>query len=173
VAMDRTNTAWRLELARAEVETARLHLATGNIAEAEKLLSTALAALQRERADGTVNRKLQLYEAEALIALGEVAARRQNFAAARERWEQARGTIGGAAQVGAEPEFLATWTKSLLLLGDTATARPVLDQLALMGYQTRDFQALLTTTKQSYRAMPTALRCGTDPPGVTQGDEIH
>jgi eukaryotic-like serine/threonine-protein kinase len=173
VAMDRTNTAWRLELARAQVESARLHLATGSIAEAEKLLNTALAALQRERADGTANRKLQLYEAEALIALGEVAARRQNLAAARERWEQARGTIGGAAQVGAEPEFLATWTKSLLLLGDTATARPVLDQLALMGYQTRDFEALLTTTKQSYRTKPTALRCGTDPPGVTQGDEIH
>ena len=94
-----------------------------------------------------MNRKLQLYEAEALIALGEVAARRQNLAAARERWEQARGTIGGAAQVGAEPEFLATWTKSLLLLGDTATARPVLDQLALMGYQTRDFEALLNDDK--------------------------
>jgi hypothetical protein len=120
-----------------------------------------------------VNLKLQLYEAEALVALGEVAARRQNLAAARERWEQARGTIGGAAQVGAEPEFLAIWTKSLLLLGDTATARPVLDQLALMGYQTRDFEALLTTTKQSYRTKPIALRCGSDPPGVTQGDEIH
>jgi tetratricopeptide (TPR) repeat protein len=173
VAMDRTNTAWRLELARAQVESARLHIATGNIAEAEKLLNTGLAALQRERADGTVNRKLQLYEAEALIALGEVAARRQDMAAARDRWEQARGTIGGAAKIGAEPEFLATWTKSLLLLGDTATARPVLDQLALMGYQTRDFEALLTTTKQSYRTKPTALRCGTDPPGVSQGDEIH
>jgi len=173
VAMDRTNTAWRLELARAQVESARLHLATGNIAEAEKLLHTALATLQRERADGTVNRKLQLYEAEALIALGEVAARRQNLAAARERWEQARGTIRGAAQVGAEPEFLATWSKSLLLLGDTATARPVLDQLALMGYQTRDFEALLTTTKQSYQTKPAALRCGSDPPGITQSDEIH
>jgi len=171
--MDRTNTAWRLELARAQVESARLHLATGNIAEAEKLLNTALAALQRERADGTMSRKLQLYEAEALIALGEAAARRQNLAAARERWEQARGTIRGAAQVGAEPEFLATWSKSLLLLGDTATARPVLDQLALMGYQTRDFEALLTTTKQSYQTKPTALRCGSDPPGITQSDEIH
>jgi hypothetical protein len=118
-----------------------------------------------------VNRNLQLYEAEALIALGEVLARRQNLAAARERWEQARGTISGAARVGAEPDFLATWTKASLLLGDTTTARPVLSQLALMGYQTPDLEALLKTTNQTYRTKP-ATQCGGEPPGATRGDEI-
>ena len=171
VAMDGTNMAWRRELARAQVESARLYLARGNIADAENLLNTALAAIQGERVGGTVNRNLQLYEAEALIALGEVLARRQNLAAARERWEQARGTIGGAARVGADPDFLATWTKALLLLGDTTTARPVLSQLALMGYQTPDLEALLQTTKQSYRTKPTT-QCGGEPPGATRGDEI-
>lgn len=173
VSMDGTNTAWQLELARAQVESARLHLATGNTAEAENLVNTALATLQRERANGIASRKLQLYEAEALIALGEVAARRPNLAAARERWEQARSTIGGAAQVGAEPEFLATWAKSMVLLGDTTAARAILDQLGLMGYQTPDFKVLLTMTKQSYQTKSTALRCGSDPPGVRQGDEFR
>jgi hypothetical protein len=60
-----------------------------------------------------INRHLQLYEAEALIALGQVAARRLNVAAVRERWEQARSDIGGAALVGADPDFLSTWTVSL------------------------------------------------------------
>jgi eukaryotic-like serine/threonine-protein kinase len=173
VAMDGTNTTWRRELARAQVESARLHLATGNTAGAENLLNTALAAIQGERATGTMNRNLQLYEAEALIALGEVAARHQDLAAARERWVQARGTIGGAARVGADPEFLATWTEALLLLGDTDTAQPVVHQLATMGYQTPDFEALLKTAKQPYVTKPIALRCGSDPPDATRVDEIH
>jgi hypothetical protein len=79
------------------------------------LLNTALAAIQGERASGTANRNQQLYEAEALIALGEVAERRRNPTTARERWEQARGAIGSAARVGADPFFLANWTKALLL----------------------------------------------------------
>jgi tetratricopeptide (TPR) repeat protein len=173
VAMDRTNTAWRRELARAQVESARLQLARGNIAGAESLLNTALAAIQGERASGTANRNLQLYEAEALIALGEVAEWRENPTTARERWEQARAVIGSAAQVGADPLFLANWTKALLLLGDADTAQPVLHQLAAMGYQTPDFEALLKRTKQTYRTKPIALRCGRDPAGDTRGDESH
>jgi tetratricopeptide (TPR) repeat protein len=173
VAMDQTNTAWHRELARAQVESARLQLATGNVAGAENLLHTALTPIQRERASGAANRNLQLYESEALIALGEVAQRRQNPAAAREHWEQARGAISNAARVGADPEFLANWTKALLLLGDTDTARPVLNQLATMGYQTPDFEALLKTTRQSYRTQPVALRCGSDPPAPTRSDGIH
>ena len=173
VAMDRTNTAWRRELARAQIESARLELAKGNTSGAEGLLNTALSTIQAERATGTKNRNLRLYEAETLISLGEVAERRQNPAAAHERWTQARGAIDGAAQVGADPDFLATWTEVLLLLGDTGAAQPVLRQLAAMGYQTPDFAVLLKTARQSYQTSPTALRCGSDPPAVTRSDEIH
>ncbi len=173
VAMDGSNMAWRRELARAQIESARLELAKDNLAVAEGLLNTALGAIRQERASGTVNRNLQLYEAEALVELGVVSARRHNPTAARERWEQARRTIGEAARVGAEPEFLATWTMATLLLGDTAAARPVLDQLASMGYLTPQLEALLKTTQQSYRTRPTDLRCGSDPSGAaTKGDEI-
>jgi tetratricopeptide (TPR) repeat protein len=166
VAMDGTNMAWRRELARAQVEWARLFLATGHAAEAENLLNLALAAFRRVSASGTVNRNLKLYEAEALIALGEVSARRQDLATARDRWEQARGTVGGAAQIGADPDFLAAWSKALLLLGDTAGAHPILNQLALMGYQPPDFVALLRTTNQPYRTK-TAAQCGSEPPVAT------
>jgi tetratricopeptide (TPR) repeat protein len=172
-AMDRTNTAWRRELARAQIEAARLELAKGNAPGAESLLNTALGTIQAERATGTTNRNLRLYEAETLISLGEVAERRQNPAAAHERWTQARGAIDGAARVGADPDFLATWTKALLLLGDTGAAQPVLRQLAAMGYQTPDFALLLKTTGQSYQARPIALQCGSDPPAVTRSNEIH
>jgi eukaryotic-like serine/threonine-protein kinase len=173
VAMDGTNTAWRRELARARIESARLHLATRDIAGAQTLLDTALATIQGERANDTVNRNLRLYEAEALIALGEAAAQRQNLAAARERWQQARGTLEGAARVGADPEFLAAWSQALLLLGDTDTARPVLDQLATMGYRTPDFERLLKATRQSYRTRPVALQCGSDSLGASGADELH
>jgi eukaryotic-like serine/threonine-protein kinase len=173
VAMDQTNTAWHRELARAQIESARLQLAIGDLASAENLLNTALAPIQRERASSAVNRNLQLYESEALIALGEVAQRRQNPAAAREHWEQARDAIARAAQVGADPDFLGNWTKALLLLGDTDSARPFLNQLATMGYQTPDFEALLKTTNQTYRTQPVALRCGSDPQAAARPDGIH
>ena len=172
VAMDGSNMAWRRELARAQIESARLELAKDNLAVAEGLLNTALGAIRQERSSGTVNRNLQLYEAEALVELGEISARRHNLTPARERWEQARRTIGEAARVGAEPEFLATWTMATLLLGDTAAARPVLDQLASMGYLTPQLEALLKTTQQSYRIRPTDLRCGSEPSGAaTKGEE--
>jgi tetratricopeptide (TPR) repeat protein len=171
--MDGTNTEWRQELARARIESARLHLATGDIAGAQNLLDTALATIQGERANDTVNRNLQLYEAEALIALGEAAARRQNLAAAREHWQQARDTLDGAARVGADPEFLAAWSQTLLLLGDTDTARPVLGQLAAMGYQTPDFERLLKATRQSYPAKSIALQCGSESPGASGAHQLH
>jgi tetratricopeptide (TPR) repeat protein len=173
VAMDGTNTQWRRELAHAQVESARLELARGNVSTAEHLLNTALATIQGQRASAAANRGLRLDEAQTLIALGEVAERHQDSAAARERWEQARGSVGSAAQIGADPYFLATWATALLLLGDRSTAQPVLGQLAAMGYQTPDFEALLKTTKQSYETKPILLRCGSDPPRAVQVDEIH
>lgn len=172
VAMDKTNTTWRRELARAQMEWAQLHLATGDVAGAEGLLNAARTAFQAERPGSSVNRSLQLYEAETLISLGEVAAQRDNAVAARAQWQQARDTIAAAAQVGADPEFLAVWARSLVLLGDTRPAQPVLQKLATMGYQTPDFDALLQKAKQSYPTPRGALRCANGAAAI-RVDEIH
>jgi tetratricopeptide (TPR) repeat protein len=163
VAMDRTNAAWRRELARAQIESAKLELAKGNTSSAEDLLNATLTTIHAERATGTTNRNLRLYEAETLISLGAIAELHQNPSAAHERWAQARSAIDSAARVGADPDFLATWTEALLLLGDTGAAEPVLHQLADMGYQAPDFTALVKRTKQSYQSRPVALQCGSDP----------
>ena len=173
VTMDKTNTTWRRELARAQVELARLHLARGDAVSAEVLLQMALVVFQGERTAGASNRNLQLYEAETLVSLGEAAARRQNVKAARERWEQARSTIAAIARVGADPEFLAVWSESLALLGDTDTIQPILQQLAGMGYQTPDFEAILKKTGQSYQTARAALRCGNEVSASASVDEIH
>lgn len=170
VKMDKTNTTWRRELARAQAEWGRLHLATGDVAGAEGLLDAALAELESEGSSG--NRNLQLYKAETLISLGEVAARRDDSAAARTRWQQARDVIAPAAQVGADPEFLAVWARTLVLLGDTDSTQRVLQSLAAMGYQTPEFDALLKEHNHAYAVGPVALRCGNDATAV-RVDEVH
>lgn len=169
VSLDGTNSTWRRELARAQVELARLQLAKGDAAAAEQLLDTALAAIQRERAGGSVTRNAQLYEAEALLTLGETVAQRQDPASARERWEQALATIEPAARVGGDPDFLAAWARALLLLGDMDAVQPILLRLSDMGYQTPDLQVLLTKSRQPYSSKPLALRCGAGPTGAAPG----
>lgn len=160
VAADKTNSAWRRELARAQVESARLQLARDDLGEANRLLNSALATITVERAASKADRKLRLLETQALIASGEVAERRGDSAAAREHWVRARDSIAATARVGADPHFLAAWASALLLLGDIDAARPVVEQLAAMGYQTPDFEVLLAAKKQAHGLKPSMLQCG-------------
>jgi tetratricopeptide (TPR) repeat protein len=162
VLLDGTNIAWRRELARAQVESARLQLATGNVAGAEHLLTSALAIFQGEGAAGAANRNVDLYQAEALITLGEVAARQGDRDAARAHWDQARTVIADSARVGADPEFLTVWAQARLLLGDTEGARPILQQLAEMGNQTPELKALFRTAHEP-TPIPVALQCSNEP----------
>jgi eukaryotic-like serine/threonine-protein kinase len=159
VATDQSNMTWRRELARARTVSARLQLASGDSSAAERQIGEALTQFSHERASGTMNRSLPLYQAEALIALGEAAARRQD-PAAREHWAAAREALSPVARIATDPETLATWVRILLLLEDSAAAQPVLERLGTMGYRPPEFDSLLKSTRQAYRTATRAVRCG-------------
>ncbi len=163
---DATNSSWRRELASARVEAGRLQLAVGDFAEAGRLLDAALTTITSERAGNPQDRGLRLLEAQARIVQGRVAMQRDHVVAARDHWTQARDVVAPAAQVGADPNFLAAWAGSLLLLGDAKHAAPVLARLATMGFRTPDFEALAAAAGQAYRVDPSVPQCSVDVSGV-------
>ncbi len=172
VATDKTNATWRRELAITQVELARLSLARGDLIQAEPLLDTALSTIAGDRAKSPEDRSLRLLESQAQIVSGEVAAQRHDEATARGQWMRARDAMATSAQVGADPNFIATWASALLLLDDTDGARPALDQLASMGYKTRDFDTLVVSKRQSYPLKAAAQRCGGDGSELTAGFQM-
>jgi tetratricopeptide (TPR) repeat protein len=173
VATDRTNSSWRRELASAQVESARLQLALGEAAQADRLLKAPLAMAAGEREAGRADRNLRLLEAQAHLVQGQVAARQRDEARARDHWTRARDVIANDARIGANPNFLSAWASALLLLEDAGAARPAVDQLAAMGYHSADFVALLAARTQAYPAKPLAQRCGIVEPGSAGNDEIQ
>jgi eukaryotic-like serine/threonine-protein kinase len=160
VATDGTNSAWQRELAYAQVESARLKMASDDMDSAAPLLDAAFAAIARENVAGRGDRNLRLLEAQARIVRGQLAAQLNEGAVARQQWIQARAAIAQDVSVGANPNFLATWASAQLLLGEPDVARPALEQLLTMGYYTPDVAALLTATGLSSLVTPAARRCG-------------
>ncbi len=160
VATDGTNSAWQRELASAQVESARLRLALGELASVDPLLEAALSTLVREDDSGRGDRNLRLLEAQARIVRGQLAARRNEEAVARRHWIQAREAIASDVPVGANPNFLSVWASAHLLLGEPDVARPAIDQLVTMGYYTPDFAALLAGTNMARLITPAGRRCG-------------
>ena len=164
VATDGTNSAWQRELASAQVESARLRIALGELASADRLLDAALSTLARENKAGRGDRNLRLLEAQAHIVRGQLAARRKEEPFAREHWIRAREAIGSDVRVGANPNFLSAWASAHLLLGEPTVARPAIDQLVAMCYYTPDFAALLDATGMAQLVTPPARRCGKGEP---------
>jgi len=164
VATDGTNSAWQRELASAQVESARLHLALGDLAAAGQLLETALSTLDREDAAGRGDRNLRLLEAQAHIVRGQLAARRNEEPVARKHWLQAREAIAKDVPVGANPNFLSAWASAHLLLGEPGAARPAIDRLVAMGYHTPDFADVLAATDMAHLMTPAERRCGNGEP---------
>ncbi|MBK6453988.1 MAG: TIR domain-containing protein [Proteobacteria bacterium] len=160
VATDRTNSAWRRELANAQIESARLRLALGKTASADQLLAAAFATLTREGDAGRGDRNLRLLQAQAHIVGGQLATRRDQGAVAREHWIQARESIANDVLIGANPNFLSTWVSAHLLLGEVGVARPAIGQLVAMGYYTPDFEAMLATVNVDHLVTPIEKRCG-------------
>jgi eukaryotic-like serine/threonine-protein kinase len=173
VATDETNSAWQRELASAQVESARLRLALGDSASAEQLLEAAFATLSRESEAGPGDRNLRLLEAQAHIVRGQLAARRNEPAEAREHWTHAREVIANDVRVGANPNFLSVRASALLLLGEAGAARPAIDQLVAMGYYTPDFAAVLAATNAAHLVTPTGKRCGNGDSVAPSAARIH
>jgi tetratricopeptide (TPR) repeat protein len=166
VATDATNSTWQRELANAQVESARLQLALGDLASVDRLLEAAFATVARENSAGRGDRNLRLLEAQAHIVRGQLAARRDEGATAREHWTEAREAIANDMPIGANPNFISAWASAHLLLGEAGAARPAIDQLVAMGYCTPDFAAVLTATEMTDLVTPPEKRCGAGKPAV-------
>jgi tetratricopeptide (TPR) repeat protein len=162
VAMDGTNSAWQRELAAAQVESARLKIAYDDVDSAVPLLEAAFAAIDRESAAGRGDRNLRLLESQARIVRGQLAARRNEGAVAREQWLEARKAIANDVSIGANPNFISAWASAQLLLGETDAAEPAIEQLTAMGYYTRDFEATLASAGRDRMVTPVGKRCGND-----------
>ena len=158
VATDNTNARWKRELASAQVEAARLELARRDYAAAQHGLDRALTTIQAERAKTPGDVAMALLAADAYIVGGRIVAKRADEAAARPYWIQARDTIVPITRIGDDPNVLSTWASALLLLSDVTAARPVVQRLGTMGYQTADFAALLAAKKLPYAVDPSFVR---------------
>ena len=171
VAKDSTNAAWRREMASAQIEFARLKLAVKDLAEADHLVNVAFPTIYHERSASPSDRNLKLLESQAHIVTGQIAMLRHDRAFARDQFARARDAIEAAARVGADPNFLSAWASALLLLDD-ASARPVIERLASIGYQTPDFQRLIQAAGQSYPLKTLQARCGFEQSPVSAGQKF-
>ncbi|MBK7903215.1 MAG: hypothetical protein IPJ97_09915 [Proteobacteria bacterium] len=116
---------------------------------------------------------MRLLEAQAHVVRGQLAARRNERAAAREHWTQAREVIANDVRVGANPNFLSVRASALLLLGEAGAARPAIDQLVAMGYYTPDFAAVLAATNMAHLVTPSGMRCGNGKSLSASAGRIH
>jgi hypothetical protein len=155
-------------MASAQIEFARLKLRLKDLVEADHLIDLAIHTITRERTASPSDRNLKLLESQAHIILGQIAVLRLDRVVAHDQFAQARDAVAAAARVGADPNFLAAWASALLLLDD-ARARPVIDHLASIGYQTPDFQSVLRITRQTYPRRILEARCGVEQSPVTAG----
>jgi tetratricopeptide (TPR) repeat protein len=162
VATDGTNSSWHRELASAQIESARLRIVSGDVDSAGPLLDAAFAAIARENAAGRGDRNLRLLEAQARIVSGQLSARRNDGSAAREQWLAAGKAIANDVTIGANPNFVAAWASTQLLLGKMDAAQPAIEQLTAMGYYTRDFEGALASADLARRVTPVDRRCGND-----------
>ena len=158
VTTDKTNARWRRELAVAEVEAARLQMARSDYAAAEHQLAGALAMIKVGRAATPTDLNLILLGANADIVGGQIAAIHKDMSSAHNYWTQARDAVAPITRMGDDPNVLAAWASALLLLDDSAAARPVIQKLAGMGYRTPDLDALLASKKLPYTVNADVVR---------------
>ena len=138
---DPSNTGWRLNLADDRQALGRALLANGDAHEAER---EAVAALKIANAPGT-SQGTDLQVARITSAthalLARLAARRDDATGATSHWTEAYKAIAAIAGGSGDYRLLDPLAVSLVNLGRTAEARPVVEKLAAMGYRDPIFLA--------------------------------
>ena len=140
---DPISSYFQWELSQSQLESASLQLDLGGIAAAESATRSAQIIIEKLRAKAPDDRREVLLDAQANLLLGQIAARRNDNAAAQHDWTQARDLLQPALRAGDDPNFLAAYAEALLRLDQTDPARPIIAKLNAMGYRTPDFVALL------------------------------
>jgi tetratricopeptide (TPR) repeat protein len=154
-AKDATKVEWQQELAQSRLESARLALARNDVMGAQKLVASASDALNSLLKNAPDSRNLVLLSAQTDTVAGQIATKRGDVAAARERWTRARNALAALGKAGNDINLLAASATCLLLLDDIEAAQPVVSKLAAIGYRTPDFVAL---TDSKHVAFPADAR---------------
>jgi tetratricopeptide (TPR) repeat protein len=138
---DPQNVLWARELAEAEVEGVRRLLALKRYGEAGELIRTADAGFRPMVSGEASDRTNALVLARIDIVVGDVAEAKGDSAAAERAWRDAEATTREFGSTSRDPAWLDTRISVLLRLRDFDTARPLLEQLAAMGYRPPDLVA--------------------------------
>jgi tetratricopeptide (TPR) repeat protein len=141
VRQDPQNVIWARELAEAEVESARRLLAQKRYGEAGDLIRTADQGFRPMVKGEPMDRTHALVLARIDIVAGDIAEARNDPAGALRAWQRADATTREFASSSRDPAWVDTRIGALLRLRDIATAQPLLDQLAAMGYRHPDLTA--------------------------------
>ena len=147
---DPISSYFQQDLSQAQLESARLQLAQGNVVAAENAVRSAQTAIENLRAKAPDDRSDLLLDAQAHLLLGQIAERVHEMATAQYEWTHARDLLQPALSAGNDPNFLAAYTEALLRLDQTTSARPIIAKLNAMGYRTPDFVALLASRHMDY-----------------------
>ncbi|MCF3650534.1 serine/threonine-protein kinase [Synoicihabitans lomoniglobus] len=125
----RLATAWRLE--------ARLQMAT-QPPDARAAIDRAIALgnglIQQDRANSWAVGEF----AQAQLLAGRIAHASGDDAKARQHWQEAIGILGSRWENSHDWRFLDPAAQALVLTGETARARPLLERLARFGYHATD-----------------------------------
>ncbi len=135
VAVDPTNGDWRHLAGRAALSAGRAFYAAGLLDSARSAAGEAGDEF-RALAEGSPEAPgLRRDVAESDLLLGRVLSAGGREAEARERWRSAAALLQPLVRDSESLEYLAPWTRTLLLLDRTEEARPAVEDLIGRGYR--------------------------------------
>ena len=155
---DPENVLWARELAEAELEGARRLLAQRRYAEAVNLIRAADRGFRPMVKGEPADRTHALVLARIDIAAGDIAEARNDMAAAENAWQRAETTTQEFASTSRDPSWIDTRIGALVRVRDIGAARPLLDQLAAMGYRHPDLVATAATHGATFAPESEAAR---------------
>ncbi len=147
---DPSDVSTRQDLVRSRIENALMQLALGQAGAAQAAADSALAVTKAALVKQSDDRGWTMLAVQVEIVLGQIAATRNDTAAAQGHWKHARDTIAPLARSSNDPNILAAFASALLLLDDLDAARPLVAKLAATGYRTPDFIALVASRELAY-----------------------
>lgn len=143
VLKDGRNVGWQRKLAQAEIENARRLLGLRRLGAAAEAAAAARKAAQLALASAGEDIGNRLVAAEAALVDGDIADAAGDAKTAAERWTSARAAVGEDALRSKDPAMLDLRVGLALRLGEAASATPVVETLAGIGYRDADFLATL------------------------------
>jgi tetratricopeptide (TPR) repeat protein len=138
---DPQNVQWARNLAEGEMEAARRLLAAHRADAAGAMIGAAQARFRDVVKEDAADRANAQVLARMDIVAGDVAQAKGDAEGARRAWLAADAATRELGNASRDPAWLDARASALLRLGDIDAARPLLEQLAAMGYRHADLLA--------------------------------